>query len=233
MRVAVLSDIHSNLQALTKALTFIDSAEVNEILCLGDIVGYGGNPNECVDLIRQRATKVVLGNHDLAAVDPEKADYFTKPGKIAAEWTHSVLTQDNLDYLAALPYLDSKDRATIAHASPNKPENWEYVLSIPVAEKQFTAFTTDLCFIGHSHVPAVCGEDLRTFSFKKGQRFLINVGSVGQPRDGNPRLSFGLLDTDQWSYHNVRLEYDINGAADQVQTVGLPPILGKRLFQGV
>ena len=87
--------------------------------------------------------------------------------------------------------------------------------------------------ITHSHIPAICGEDLRTFSFKKGQRFLINVGSVGQPRDGNPKLSFGLFDADQWSYHNVRLDYDIKGAAAQIHEVGLPSILAKRLFQGI
>ena len=233
MRIAVFSDIHSNLQALHKALSFIEGAEVHEIYCLGDIVGYGGNPNECVDIIRQRAATVVIGNHDVAAVDPEKADYFTKPGKVAAQWTNKVLTKENLDYLACLPLVDSTDLFTIVHAGPSSPESWEYILSIPVAEKQFAHFTTKICFIGHSHIPAICGEDLSTFSFKEGLRFLINVGSLGQPRDGNPRLSFGLLDTDQWSYHNIRLEYDIDGAADQIQKVGLPSILGKRLYQGV
>jgi predicted phosphodiesterase len=233
MRIAILSDIHSNLQALAKALSFIDQAEVTHIYCLGDIVGYGGSPNECLELIRSRATLTVLGNHDAAAVDPSRADYFTKPGKIAAEWTNKVLRREHREFLEGLPYLQQSGRVTIAHASPSHPENWEYVLSIPIAERQFSAFTTDLCFIGHSHVPALCGEDLRTFSFRKGQRFLINVGSVGQPRDGNPRLSFGLFDVDQWTYHNVRLEYDIEGAAEQVNKAGLPSILGKRLFQGV
>jgi predicted phosphodiesterase len=233
MRIAVLSDIHSNLQALNKALSFIEGAEVNEIYCLGDIVGYGGNPNECVELIRRRAVKVVMGNHDVAAVNPKKADYFTKPGKIAAQWTNEVLSKENLDYLAGLPLIDNTPRCTLVHAGPSSPESWEYVLSIPIAEKQFSHFTTDICFIGHSHIPAICGEDLATFSFKTGQRFLINVGSLGQPRDGNPRLSFGLLDTEQWSYHNIRLEYDVDGAAGQIQEVGLPAILGKRLFQGV
>ena len=233
MRIAIVSDIHSNLQALNKALSFIEGAEVNEIYCLGDIVGYGGNPNECVETIRDRAVKVVMGNHDVAAIDPDKADYFTRPGKIAAQWTHENLSHENLEYLATLPLVERTPKATLVHASPRSPESWEYVLSIPIAEKQFAHFQTEFCFIGHSHVPATCGEDLRTFSFKKGQRFLINVGSLGQPRDGNPRLSFGLLDTDQWSYHNVRLDYDIDGAADQIQKVGLPPILGKRLFQGV
>ena len=233
MRIAIVSDIHSNLQALTKAFSFIDGAEVSEIYCLGDTVGYGGSPNECLELIRSRAKFTVLGNHDAAAVNPARADYFTKPGKIAAEWTNKVLSKENREFLEGLPYLQETGFATLAHASPRDPENWEYVLSIPIAEKQFKAFKTEVCFIGHSHVPALCGEDLRTFSFRKGQRFLINVGSLGQPRDGNPRLSFGLFDLDQWTYHNVRLEYDIEGAAAQINHVGLPSILGKRLFQGV
>jgi predicted phosphodiesterase len=233
MRIAVLSDIHSNLQALTRAFSFIEENAVDEIYCLGDIVGYGGNPNECVDLIRSRARHVVLGNHDHAAVEISEADYFTKPGKIAAEWTNKTLTKENRDYLASLPLVVKTDLCTLAHASPHQPENWTYVLSLPVAERQFKHFDTRLCFIGHSHVPVVCGEDLKTFAFRKGVRYLINVGSTGQPRDGNPRLSFGLFDTSVWSYHNIRLEYDAKGAAEQIDRVGLPSVLGKRLLQGI
>ena len=233
MRLAILSDIHSNLQALTTALKFIDDNGVDEIYCLGDIVGYGGNPNECVELVRARANLTVLGNHDRAAIDPSEADYFTKPGKIAAAWTHKTLTSENLAFLKSLPLITTTPLSTLAHASPQQPENWIYVLSLPVAERQFKHFSTKLCFIGHSHVPVVCGEDLKTFAFRKGVRYLINVGSTGQPRDGNPRLSFGLLDSDVWSYHNIRLEYDAESAAKQIEQVGLPSVLGKRLLQGI
>lgn len=232
MRVAILSDIHSNLQALTKALAIIDRSHIDEIYCLGDIVGYGANPNECIELIRSRAKVCVLGNHDLAAIDPSHAQYFTKPGRAAARWTHSVLTDENLAYLCALPYRVDLVHCTLVHASPSQPEAWEYVLSLAIAAQQFPAFSTTLCFIGHTHVPSICGEDLRTFTFKHGHRFLLNVGSVGQPRDGNPQLCFSVLDVDTWSYKIVRADYDIRGASKAITDAGLPSVLATRLFFG-
>ena len=232
MRVAILSDIHSNLQALTKALSIVDRSRIDEVYCLGDIVGYGANPNECVSLVRNRAKYCVLGNHDLAAIDTSHADYFTKPGRTAAEWTHKILTHDNMEYLISLPYSIQKENFTLVHASPLDPQNWEYVLSLQIAQKQFAAFTTQLCFIGHTHVPSICGENLRTFSFKKNMRFLINVGSVGQPRDGSPQLSLGIFDTETWSYENIRSDYDVRGASKAILDSRLPPGLASRLFQG-
>ena len=233
MKIALISDIHSNLQALLAALSDIDSRGVDKVYCLGDIVGYGGSPNECVDLVRQRASAVVLGNHDLAAVKISDADYFTKPGKIAAEWTNKTLTDENRQFLTALPYTAEVGICTLVHASPKSPSAWQYVSSMDAARAQFPHFKTELCFIGHTHVPALCGEDLKTFKFKKGLRFLINVGSIGQPRDGNPLLSYGILDTDAWTFQNVRLPYDIRGAAEAITSQGLPAVLAKRLSQGL
>jgi diadenosine tetraphosphatase ApaH/serine/threonine PP2A family protein phosphatase len=233
MKIALISDIHSNLQALLAALSDIDGRGIDQIYCLGDIVGYGGSPNECVDLVRQRASAVVLGNHDQAAVKPSDADYFTKPGKIAVEWTNKTLTDENRQFLAALPFTLEVGSCTLVHASPKDPPVWQYVNSMDAARVQFAHFTTEFCFIGHSHVPALCGEDLKTFKFKKNLRFLINVGSIGQPRDGNPLLSYGILDTDAWSYENVRIPYDIRAAAVAITSQGLPAVLAKRLSQGL
>jgi predicted phosphodiesterase len=233
MKIAILSDIHSNLQALIQALAIIDEERVDEVYCLGDIVGYGANPNECVQLIRRRAKLCVLGNHDLACIDPAQAYYFTKPGRVAAEWTHGVLAQENLDYLHSLPYTALNNPCTLVHASPSQPENWEYVSSLQEAKKQFDAFQTPFCFIGHTHVPALVCEDMKTFTLKKELRYLVNVGSVGQPRDGNPQLSFGILDTDFWTYRNIRSDYDIRGAADAILSNSLPRILADRLFKGM
>ena len=233
MRIAIVSDIHSNLQALTKALELIDGLKVDAIYCLGDIVGYGGNPNECINLVRERISKCVLGNHDLAAVDTSQAEGFTRHGKIAAEWTHGVLTAENTEYLSKLSYRIEIPPATLVHANPSAPELWNYVFSLQDAGPQFERFTTPVCFIGHTHVPSLCGEDLRTFSLTKSVRFLINVGSIGQPRDHNPQLSFGLLDSDAWTYENVRAAYDIQGAAQAILDSGLPRPLAKRLFSGV
>ena len=236
MRVAILSDIHSNLQALTKAFSIIDRSNIDEIYCLGDIVGYGANPNECLALLRTRAKHCVLGNHDMAAIDTAYADYFTKPGRIAAEWTHKMLTQENMAFLRSLPYTVEADTQTnlmtLTHAGPSDPDHWEYVQSLPTAQKQFAAFTTQLCFIGHTHIPFVCGENLRTFTFKKDMRFLVNVGSVGQPRDANPQLSFGIFDTDAVTYQNIRSDYDIEGASKAILDRGLPAVLADRLSKG-
>jgi predicted phosphodiesterase len=232
-RIAVISDIHSNLQALESALAVIDKAKVDEVLCLGDIVGYGANPNECIEVVRKRCTVVVKGNHDLAAVDLSHAGYFTSPGKAAALWTNKVLSTDNRDYLASLPMVKVEGECTLVHASPNAPQEWTYVLSMGIAAEQFKHFQTKFCLIGHTHVPAICGEDLKTFTFKKGQRFLINPGSVGQPRDGNPQLSFGLLDTEAWTYENKRGNYDIAGAEAAILEAGLPGVLAARLGHGL
>jgi diadenosine tetraphosphatase ApaH/serine/threonine PP2A family protein phosphatase len=233
MKIAVISDIHSNLQALLAALSDIDGRGIDQIYCLGDIVGYGGSPNECVELIRQRAALSVLGNHDQAALNPSDVNNFTKPGKIVSEWTNKTLTDENRKFLAALPFTAKAGLCTLVHASPETPPAWQYVDSMDAARDQFTHFTTKLCFIGHTHVPALCGEDMKTFKFKKNVRFLINVGSIGQPRDGNPHLSYGILDTEPWSYENIRIPYDIRGAALAITSQGLPAVLAKRLSQGL
>lgn len=233
MRIAILSDIHSNYEALTKALSLVEDEQVDEIYCLGDIVGYGARPNECVELIRTRASQIVLGNHDLAAVDTSEARYFTRHGRTAVEWTNKILTEENAAYLSKLPYRIETELITLVHANPAAPEQWEYIVNLEDTEPQFEHFRSSLCFIGHSHIPFVCGEDLKTFEVTQGTRFLINVGSVGQPRDGNPQLSFGLLNTEAWTYRNIRADYDIKNAAQAILDNGLPRFLADRLFRGV
>lgn len=232
MRIAILSDIHSNLHALTKAFSIIDRSRIDSVYCLGDIVGYGAHPNECVQLVRDRCEHVVIGNHDVAAVNPAYADYFTKPGKTAAEWTHAVLHEEHSGYLSSLPYTVVTGHLTLVHASPADPQAWEYVQSLERARRQFDAFTTRLCFIGHTHVPFLCAENLRTFVFKNDMRMLVNVGSVGQPRDGNPALCFGVLDTEAGTFQHIRAEYDAAGACKAIINSGLPSVLGKRLLVG-
>ncbi len=232
MHIAILSDIHSNLQALQKALQAIDDLRIERIYCLGDIVGYGANPNECIELIRERTHHCVLGNHDLAAVDSTHASYFTPEGHAAAKWTNRVLATDHLDFLQNLPYRITDGATTLVHAAPSEPEHWAYILTLDDAARQFHGFETPICFFGHTHIPSVCGEDLKTFTLTKEKKFLINVGSVGQPRDGNPQLSFGLLDTDTWSYENIRADYDLHKAAESIIRNGLPKSLADRLFIG-
>ena len=159
MRFAIISDVHSNLEALTRALELIDQESVQEIICLGDVVGYGANPNECVSLVKGRCRVVLRGNHDAAAVDSQNAESFTKNARIAADWTRQQLSQENRQFLEGLPYTFSRDEILFVHSSPYQPESWYYVLSEEDLEVAFQNFTEQVCFIGHSHFPGVFSED--------------------------------------------------------------------------
>jgi putative phosphoesterase len=233
MRIAIFSDIHANLPALEAALERAAAMRVDEIYCLGDIVGYGGNPNECVDLVRDNSSWCVAGNHDRAAVEPRKASTFSESAREVAEWTNETLTPANRKFLQSLPLSVEIGPCTLVHASPVKPSRWHYVKTLEDAENQFKAFDTVLCFIGHTHVPVAVAEDFETTVFRKDMRYLINVGSVGQSRDGNPDLSFGFLDTDAWYYETVRVPYNIEVAADAIKFHGLPSIFAERLYVGI
>lgn len=233
MRLAIISDIHANLEALTAALEFIDRQKVDRIVCLGDIVGYGANPRECLRLVRERCQMIIIGNHDLAAVKPEKAEDFNTTARIAAHWTNGILSEEEKAYLARLPYTATLGEIFFVHASPYEPEEFYYVLSTRDAIEAMRSFTQRLCFIGHSHVPGMFSEQSRVTAIDAKERYLINVGSVGQPRDGNPQLSFGLLDTEKWKYENIRLSYDVETAARKILAAGLPPVLGERLMVGM
>lgn len=233
MRIAILSDIHSNLQALSRAIQLIEDLGADDIYCLGDIVGYGGNPNECLEIIRGRASMCVLGNHDVAVLNPSETKYLDKHGAEAAMWTQGMLTAENRSFLSGLELIVQTDLVTLAHASPGNPGSWRRIVSLEHAAPQFGYFGTPLCFIGHTHIPFVCGEDLKTFQVRRGVRFLVNVGSVGQPRDDNPRLSFGFFDTETWEYRNIRSDYDVEGSAETIRERGLPLSLAERLFRGV
>jgi len=232
MRIAIISDIHSNLEALNRALKEIEREKVDEIVCLGDIVGYGANPNECVDLIKKTTSSVLLGNHDEAAIDLSKTEFFNPFARIAAEWTGQQLTEENRDYIAGLELTLELSGLFFVHASPVEPGEWNYILTPSDAAENFHVMPVDVGFIGHSHVPEVFCEDLWTREIVKGEKFIVNVGSIGQPRDGNPALSFGIFDTNLWSYRNLRLEYDIELAAFKIRKAGLPKNLAERLFVG-
>ena len=233
MRFAIISDIHSNIQALQEALRFIDQMRVDKIHCLGDVVGYGGNPNECVALVRKRCEIVVKGNHDLATVDLSHSHFHPEAGKIANAWTFRILTAENRRYLAWLPFRHVAFDCTFVHASPESPFDWEHISSAEAVLRQFRYFSTSICFVGHTHIPGIIGEDLQTFGLKRGMKSLINVGSVGQPRDGNPQLSIGIIDTEAWKYENIRTDYDVRGAADAIIKAGLPNVLAERLEHGL
>lgn len=239
MRIAVMSDIHGNLPALEAVLARIGGLDADAVCCLGDVVGYGPFPNECLDLVRSRCSAVVKGNHDSGLIGETPTADFNQYGRRALAWTSTVITPEGLAWLRSLPVLTTVGPVTLVHASPADPGSWPYVLTMEDARGAFDALTTDVCCIGHTHVPVVIGEDLTINAFRKHARtgtekarYLINVGSVGQPRDGDPRAAFGFLDLTRWSYELIRVEYDVTKTADAIRAAGLPEPLAQRLVRG-
>jgi diadenosine tetraphosphatase ApaH/serine/threonine PP2A family protein phosphatase len=211
----------------------LDELKIDVSYCLGDTVGYGPFPNECVDLVRKHCSIVLKGNHDSGILGETSIEDFNQHGLKAILWSQKVITGQNLDYLRQLPFTSTLDHYTLAHASPYRPQRWTYVLTLRAAKENFRAFSTTICFIGHTHVPVIIGEDSTVNQFRKGPRFIINVGSVGQPRDGNPESAFGLYDTESDSYTLLRVPYDIDRTAKAINAAGLPPFLAQRLHQGI
>lgn len=233
MKIAIISDIHSNLEALKRVLTSIENHQADAIYCLGDIVGYGPHPNECVQLVREKCVIVLQGNHDAGASDAVPIEHFNEFGRVAMRWTKKTLTRENLEFLSRLLPSSVSGPMWLAHATPYEPASWRYVLSWPDAERSFKAFSGKICFIGHTHVPMLVGEDRKVDTLRRDVKHLVNVGSVGQPRDGNPKASYGLFDSESWTYNNVRVDYDVDQTAQAILRERLPDFLAQRLFLGI
>jgi diadenosine tetraphosphatase ApaH/serine/threonine PP2A family protein phosphatase len=237
---AIVSDVHGNLEALEAVMADIAKHKPASIVCLGDFVGYGGSPNECIDRLRPRIEHAVAGNHDLAACGKIKLTYFNSNAAQAARWTEVQLTPENRAYLEALPFSVRWRDALLVHASPTQPEEWHYVLSPMEAQEEMRAYEEALCFIGHSHYPGTFdrqGDRIRytrtaEVRLEKGHRYLVNAGSVGQPRDGDPRAAYVLYDELDRVLRHVRVEYDIAGAMKRILDAGLPRFLADRLQWG-
>jgi diadenosine tetraphosphatase ApaH/serine/threonine PP2A family protein phosphatase len=240
MKYGIIGDIHSNLEAFEAVLEEIDKRKIDKITCLGDIVGYGANPNECIDKIRQLTDIVVIGNHDAGSIGQTDLNYFNWVAREACEWTGKVLTESNKVYLKSLDFVKKEKGAILVHASPSKPEAWRYVISVGMAMQEFSYFNESVCFVGHSHVPITFvkrGEKydvIEDTHFKIGRdaNHIINVGSVGQPRDHDPRASFGIYDSDEGQIEIIRLAYDIGTAQQKIRKAGLPEFLATRLALG-
>jgi predicted phosphodiesterase len=232
MKYAIISDIHSNLEALQKALRLIDDQDVDEIICLGDIVGYGANPNECVDIVRSRCSASILGNHDEAALDVSQAVDFNAVALKAVQWTAQELTNDSKSFLSSLLMTHTINDLLFVHSSPRSPELWDYIVDAGDAATAMGHLEEKICFIGHTHIPVIFSRKGRTKLITKEDQFLVNVGSIGQPRDGNPMLAFGIFDSSSWEYHLIRSEYDIQEAVEKINAAGLPKVLGFRLLSG-
>jgi putative phosphoesterase len=232
-RFAIISDIHGNLEALTRALEVIDDEHVENIVCLGDTVGYGANPVECLKLVRSRCSIILLGNHDAASIDLAVANQFTLNAQLSAIWTFGALDDESKTFLHTLEPTHPLDNVLLSHGSPYEPDEWHYVISEFDMREAFHAFTQRICFVGHSHIPVIFSEQGETDAIANTGRFIVNVGSVGQPRDGNPNLSFGIFDERDWSYRNLRVEYDFKTTAKKIRDAGLPRALADRLAMGI
>jgi predicted phosphodiesterase len=251
MRIAVISDIHSNLPALEATLAAIEAAGIEEVWCLGDIVGYGADPDACARLVAERCAVCLAGNHDLAVLGGIPVEAFAPSAKEAVLWTRKSCAPETLDFLRKLKPSDEGREVGLYHASPRDPI-WEYVLALDDAAECIAMQTRRVSLIGHSHValyftapeaeggsaipphddvvgaqaPAGTTLDLRE------RRWLVNPGSLGQPRDGDPRAAWLELDTGAWSVSFHRAEYDVDRAAAAILAAGLPEQLGGRLHAG-
>jgi predicted phosphodiesterase len=242
MKVAVISDIHANRQAFEAVLDAVAATDAAELWCLGDLVGYGADPDVCVELARRHAAVCLAGNHDLAVTGDLPLGEFTRGASLAAEWTREVMTEENVAFLASLSPQGQEGPIGLYHASPRDPV-WEYVLSALLAELCFDAQPHRICLIGHSHVALAfvrapgelaTGEPRRenTELDLSTDEWLLNPGSVGQPRDGDPRAAWMLLDLDSWRATFKRTDYDIAGAAAAIRAARLPDSLAERLGYG-
>ncbi|HED09683.1 MAG TPA: metallophosphoesterase [Caldithrix abyssi] len=236
MQIAIISDVHANLEALQTVFEYTRQHDIETVFCLGDSVGYGPNPNECVTLIKEHCTHVIMGNHDYAAVGLANTEFFNINAKSAIAWTRNQLTTENTNFLKKLPFTTVYEHLLLTHASPKSPSSWEYVLTHQAALKQFKVFKQNICFIGHSHVPIIYTPSAyftdKKIILERGESYIVNVGSVGQPRDGDPRTCFVLLDTETNSLEYIRLKYDTRKTSEKIKNAGLPSYLADRILYG-
>jgi predicted phosphodiesterase len=242
MRVAIASDIHGNKQAFQAVIAAAAATDAEELWCLGDLVGYGAEPDACVALADAHCTVCLAGNHDLAVVEVLSLDDFSRGAALAAYWTREVIQPETREYLLSLSPKSSAEGVGLFHASPRDPI-WEYVLSALAAELCFDATDFRVSLIGHSHVALSFdrpeGEPASGTTRRAGSEvdlatgeWLINPGSVGQPRDGDARAAWLMLDTGKWTATWHRAEYDVAGAQAAIRAANLPDSLAERLQYG-
>lgn len=239
--VGIFSDIHGNLEALKTVLEDLDRKGVDFVLCCGDVVGYGAHPNECVNLLRERDIPTIAGNHDYAALSLIDITYFNEVAKRAITWTRQALAKENEEFLRKLPLTLEMNDMLFVHASPRSPESWNYVITMGDARQSFQHYGQKVCFIGHTHTPFIVENQegkltcpaVPSITLREGCRYLVNVGSVGQPRDRNPDACYALYDREKGTVEICRVEYDLSKTQDEIRVQGLPVELAERLAYGL
>ncbi len=237
---AILGDIHANLDALEVVLDDCRAQGVTDFLCTGDVVGYNANPCECLKIVRDLGCPVVMGNHDFYVSTSQSLDDFNPHAATVIEWTRRQLSEDDLAYLASLPFSVTKMGMTLVHATLDNPGGFGYVFDHLQAEANFSHQMAPLCFHGHTHCPMIYEKqldsvyriDAQDFTLHLGRKYFVNVGSVGQPRDGDPRAAYALYTPKDRTIRFRRLEYDVEAAQAKVLKAGLPARLAERLALG-
>lgn len=239
MRYAIIADIHANLEALQVVLADIKTQGCTHVVCLGDVVGYGANPKECLDIIRGMNIPVVKGNHDEYIGLDDNPDGFNDAAAEAVTWSRAQLTPDDRKWLRELKYFRLVANFSIVHATLDAPQRWGYVFDKLEAAASFTYQNTQLCFFGHTHVPlafirdtGVRGGTYSKFKIEPGRKYFVNVGSVGQPRDGDWRAAYVVYDMPTQTVELRRLEYPVAEAQRKIRAAGLPERLADRLASG-
>lgn len=241
MRILVLSDIHANLSALEAVIT--DAGLVDAVWCLGDVVGYGPDPNECIALLRGQANLTcLLGNHDAAVLGRIQLETFNHDARRSIEWIQEIISKESYLFLNTLPEKTQVENVTLAHGSPRNPV-WEYVLDLYNASQNFNHFDTQICMVGHTHLPIAYitmenPRDVRWVIPMEGEtiqidsRAILNPGSAGQPRDHDPRASYAVFDSEQNNWQIHRVAYDIRSVQKRIRAADLPPRHALRLTEG-
>jgi len=240
VRIGILSDIHSNADALEAVLEHAQGQGIDAWWCLGDVVGYGAEPDRVVDRIRKLPAVTVAGNHDWAACGLVSTRMFNRNAAQAAEWTTKNASPETLAWLKALPLVDRQEGALLVHATPSAPEEWNYCMMIEDALFELEHFEEPLCVIGHSHYAGAFEKDSEEIRYtrapelriREGRRYLVNVGSVGQPRDGDPRAAYAVYEPEQGLLRHLRVAYDVEAAQGKILGAGLPAFLATRLAAG-
>lgn len=240
MKYAILSDIHSNLEAYKTVLDILNKEKKLKYFCVGDIVGYGADPAPCIEITKRLNPVTVCGNHDWAAVGLTSIEYFNDYAKRAILWSASALNEEDKDYLRSLKLTYADKDMTLVHGTLMQPERFKYVFDLDTAYRMMRLMTTRIAFIGHSHVPGIFSLEKEMIEYtggpkvkiSKDKKYLVNVGSVGQPRDGDWRASFSIWDRDAETIEIRRVKYDVDKAQKKILDAGLPEILAQRLSEG-
>ena len=239
MKYAIIADIHANLEAFQVVLQDIKANNCTHVACLGDVVGYNANPKECLDIVRSMNIPCVKGNHDEYCSINENLEGFNPHAAEAVQWTRQQLSEEDRQWLRDLKYIRLVTSFSIVHATLDVPQRWGYVFDKLAAAASFTYQNTAVCFFGHTHVPVafvrdsvVRGGTYSKFKVEPGRKYFVNVGSVGQPRDGNPMAAYAIYDMSEGSIELRRLDYDIAKAQAKIRAAGLPERLAERLAYG-